>query len=205
MGIVINPRGTAGSGKTELARRILAQYGWPSARQVETIFRVGRTRPLAYRLAHPSGGRSLAVLGEYRGCRGGCDTIGLADGGLAGALQLAGDFLADGNDVLIEGLTLSAEHRLSGRFAQTRPLHVLRLDTRIEQSVRNLMARRHASRRARPEFMDRLAAEQAAVTEACAQLEPVATVEVLSFDAALRRARILLGLDGAGAGREACG
>lgn len=27
-GVIINPRGTSGSGKTELVRRIMAEYGW---------------------------------------------------------------------------------------------------------------------------------------------------------------------------------
>src|SRR3712207_3835803 len=112
MGIAINLRGTAGSGKTELEHRIIADYGWKSGSQVELLYREGRIRAVAYRLPHPSGGRPLAVLGHYEETRGGCNTIGLRDGGLDGVFRLAGDFSASGHDVLLEGLVVSSEYRL---------------------------------------------------------------------------------------------
>ncbi|HEY0834818.1 MAG TPA: hypothetical protein VGE72_12995 [Azospirillum sp.] len=117
------------------------------------------------------------------------------EGGLAGALRLAGDFAADGHDVLLEGLVLSCEHRLTEDFARYHPLHVLHLDTPVERSVRNLATRRHAGPGARPQLMRKVTAERAAVTAACARLKPLAAVETLAFDAALRRARGLLGLE----------
>jgi hypothetical protein len=51
LGQIINPRGTGGSGKTELARRILGEYG-----AAEPMFQAGRDRPIARRLHHPHGG-----------------------------------------------------------------------------------------------------------------------------------------------------
>lgn len=194
MGIVINPRGAAGSGKTEFVRQLLAAYGWPFSGDVDPLYQDGRGRPIAYRLAHPAGGRPLAVLGEYAGTRGGCDTIDNRAGGLAGALRLAGDFSRDGYDVLLEGLVLSCEYRLSEDFARCHALHVLHLDTPVDQSIRNLVARRRAGAGVRPHLVRKVAAEHAAVTAACARLTPFATVEFLSFDAALRRAHGLLGL-----------
>ncbi|MGQ9370817.1 hypothetical protein [Azospirillum sp. A39] len=196
MGIVINPRGTAGSGKTTFARRILAAYGWPAGAGVQTLHRDGRDRPIAYRLAHPRGGRPLVVLGEYRGVRGGCDTIGRCDGGLPGALGLAADLSAGGHDVLLEGLVLSAEHRLSAAFARARPLHVLNLATSVDASARALAARRRAGPGSLPALVRKVTAEHAAVAAACARLAAVARVESLPFDAALQRALALLGLPG---------
>ena len=112
---IINPRGAGGSGKTELVRRILAEYGWlrragnaqPST--IEPIYRVGRWRPFGYRLEHPLGGRPLVVLGDYASTSGGCDTIRAADGGLSEIVRRAVDYSATGHDVLIDGLHLSAD------------------------------------------------------------------------------------------------
>ncbi len=196
MGVVVNLRGTAGSGKTELVRRVLAEYGWPAGGGVEPLRREGRSRPLGYRLVHPAGGNPLLVIGQYGGTRGGCDTIGKGDGGLEGVFRIAGDFAAAGCDVLLEGLVLSAEHRLSGDFARGHGLHVLRLDTPVEQSIRNLVARRRAGPGSRPHITRKIMAERDAVTAACARLAGVATVEALPFEEAHRRVRTLLGLRG---------
>jgi hypothetical protein len=117
MGRIINPRGTSRSGKTELVRRILAQYGWQrsadcaGAGGLEPMHREGRSRPLGYRLEHPLGGRLLAVLGHYEVTSGGCDTIRAADGGLDEIVRRAADYAATGHDVVIEGQRLSRSMR----------------------------------------------------------------------------------------------
>jgi hypothetical protein len=195
MAVIVNPRGTGGSGKTALIRRILADYGWGRGGRVEPVRRAGRARPIAYRLPHPLGGRPLAVLGHYgpAAC-GGCDTIPLRDGGLDGAFRLADGLAAAGHDVLMEGLFLSGEHRRTAELARGHALHVLRLDTPIEQCVRNLAARRRTGRDVRPLIARAVAAQHDAVEDACARLRwCAASVEALDFDDALRRARELLG------------
>ena len=129
MGVVVNPRGTSGSGKTEFARRILADYGRGGGGDMEPIHRDGRARPMGYRLRHPLGGRPLAVLGYYgAGACGGCDTIPARDGGLDEVFRLADALAAGGHDVLLEGLFLSGEYRRSAELACRHPLHVLLLD-----------------------------------------------------------------------------
>ena len=65
MGVIVNPRGTSGSGKTELVRRLLADYGRDGDDRAEPVRREGRERPIAYRLRHPRGGRPLVLLGHY--------------------------------------------------------------------------------------------------------------------------------------------
>jgi hypothetical protein len=192
VGVIVNPRGTSGAGKTELVRRIMEDYGWGRA---EPIRREGRERPIGYRLPHPLGGPPLAVLGHYEATCGGCDTIPARDGGLDEVFRLADQCASSGHAVLLEGLLLSAEHRRSAALARRHALYVLRLDTPPERCVRNLMARWHARGDLRSLVAGAVAAQREAVVDACARLRWCAAgVEVLDFDDALRRARELLGL-----------
>jgi hypothetical protein len=199
MGTIINPRGTSGSGKTELARRIIAEYGWERGihhhgSRVEPIYRAGRDRPFGYRLQHPFGGRPLAVLGHYEATSGGCDTIRKVDGGLREIMRSASKHASAGYDVLVEGLRLSSEVDFSRELAQSHGLHILRLSTPLDRCVRNLVSRRRARRDAVASIERNTAAEHRRVDEACERLARDAAVEVLSFDEALIRAQDLLGL-----------
>jgi len=196
---VINLRGTGGSGKTELVRRILARYGWQQgachrAGRIEQFYRSGRSRPFGYRLQHPLGGRPLAVVGHYEVTSGGCDTIRVQDGGIAEIMRLAGELAADGHDVIIEGLRLSSEVERTTELARSHDLHILRLSTPLDQCVRNLVRRRRASRDALLTIKQNTAREHRSIEEACARLRHAANVEVLAFDDALARAEDLLGI-----------
>jgi hypothetical protein len=199
MSVVINPRGTSGSGKTELVRRILAEYGWrrdlhDASDRVEPIYRAGRTHPFAFRLQHPINERPLVTLGHYQVTSGGCDTIRLQDGGLPEVMHFAGDFASRGHDVILEGLRLSSDVVLSAKLAATHGLHILLLNTPLERCVQNLVARRRAGRRSLPAIARNTADEHRRTQDACERLRVCATVEVLDFDQALARARELLGL-----------
>ena len=198
MGVIINPRGTSGAGKTELVRRILAEYGWRRhagfAGGVEPIWRAGRPRPFGYRLAHPLGGRPLVVVGDYEVTSGGCDTIRAADGGLQEVIRRAGDYAAAGHDVLLEGQRLSSEYERSAALARSHRLHVLRLATPPDQCARNLVGRRRARRNTWPSVARTVALEHTMVGEACERLGQYATVELLGFNDALARAQDLLGM-----------
>jgi hypothetical protein len=200
MGVIINPRGTSGSGKTELVRRILAHYGWQrsagveGAGRLEPIYRAGRSRPFAYRLEHPLGGRPLAVIGHYEVTSGGCDTIRATDGGLEEIMRRAAEYAATGHDVLIEGQRLSREYERSAELARSHRLHVLRLTTSLDQCARNLVWRRRARRDTWPAVAGTVADEHKKVAEACDRLGPYATVEALGFDDAFARAQDLLGI-----------
>jgi AAA domain len=200
MAIIINPRGTSGSGKTELVRRILAHYGWQRTAGPEAegglaaIYREGRTRPLGYRLEHPSGGPPLAVMGDYEVTSGGCDTIRAVDGGLEEIMRRAAEHAAAGHDVLIEGQLLSSEHERSAELARSHDLHVLRLTTPPEQCARNLVSRRRVRRDTWRSVAGAVAIEHEMVAAACERLAQYATVEALGFDGALARAQDLLGL-----------
>jgi hypothetical protein len=199
MGLIINPRGAGGAGKTELVRRIMRDYGWAEIdgerQAAEPIVRPGRACPLGYRLRHPLRRRPLVVLGHYERTSGGCDTIGVKDGGLAAVFRLAADYARNGHDVLIEGHQLSSEWERSAVLAKAHPLHVLQLDTPTEASARNLARRRRAARRAIPAFARAAAAERERVAAACERLRPYAHVHRVRFDDALETARELLRLE----------
>jgi hypothetical protein len=200
MGVIINPRGASGSGKTELVRRVLAQYGWrrsagfEGATGLEPVYRAGRSRPVGYRLRHPLGGRPLAVVGHYEVTSGGCDTIRAADGGLEEIMRRAAEYAALGHDVLIEGQRLSRDYQRSAELARSHRLHILRLTTRLDQCARNLVWRRRARRDTWPSIAGTVAVEHDMVAAACDRLRQDATVEALGFDDALARAQDLLGI-----------
>lgn len=194
MGIIVNPRGTGGSGKTWLVRRIMAGYG-PAA----PIHRPGRARPIGFRLPHPAGGRPLAVLGDYGRSRGGCDTIPRRDGGMEEAMRLAGCWATEGHDVLLEGFSLSTEHARTAALAERHALHVIHLATPAEACARALAVRRRLRRNALPRLAEEAARIDAGVTEACRHLRGLGVaVERCMPDAAYRRIRGLLGLEAGG-------
>ena len=197
MAVIINPRGTSGAGKTEFARRIMARYGWRTgagARSGRSILRPGRRLPIGYLLRHPEGGRPLAVLGHYEATSGGCDTIRLADGGMDEAFRLAGEFVAGGHDVLLEGLRLSSEYDRSARLAQSHDLRVLRLATPLAACVRNLVSRQRARTSTHRRIAMAAASHDKEVRIACDRLRWCAKVEIVGFDEAVGMAERLLGL-----------
>jgi hypothetical protein len=200
MGVIINPRGTSGAGKTEFARRIAAMYGWPDRGRMRPVYREGRRRPVCYLFEHSLGGRPLAVLGHYEVRSGGCDTLGAVHE----TFELAGRHAAGGCDVLFEGLLVSRDHHHSAIVANVHRLHVLRLTTPLDQCIRQVIMRRRARRDARPLISKRTSDEHDRIADACSRLCGCASVEALDFTAALLRARELLGLSqprGSSAGR----
>jgi len=198
--MIINVRGAGGSGKTELVRRILWDYGWrggiaqASPLTAEPILRQERQRPIGYRLTHPSGGRSLVVLGHYEVTSGGCDTIRQRDGGLDEVFCLAHQQGAAGHDVIIEGLRLSSEVERTKELARLHRVHILRLTTPVEQCSRNLARRRRTGQKSLAAITASVLGEQARIEQACAVLERRADVEYVGFEQALVRVRTLLRL-----------
>lgn len=200
MGLVINPRGTSGAGKTWLVREVMRAYCHDGAKSVP-LRRDGRSRPMGCQLFHPHGLRPLAIIGHYGATRGGADTIPEADGGLGEVLRLTDALAAGGNDVLLEGLRLSGDVDGTAALARAQrgrgsALHVLCLDVPLERCVRNVVARRRAGRDALPAIERTARAGHAALTAACEALRHTeADVEWLDVPAALRRALVLLGLE----------
>lgn len=194
MGLILNPRGTCGSGKTELVRSILSAYGWKRGNDGACALLVGG-RPIGYRLDHPAGGRPLAVLGRYETTSGGCDRILASEGGLPWAIAQAGLLAPAGFDVLMEGLRLSSEVDRTLELARRHPLFVIRLATPLETCAENLLRRRRVGRAKLPDARAAVAREAASIELACERLGGTAHVENHPFRDALARALDLLSAD----------
>jgi len=118
--VIINLRGTYGSGKTTIARFVMDSY-----LNHQKHFQEGRKRPLYNTFDHPNGGNPLAVVGSYETICGGCDTI--SDTSM---IFDTITFLSEaGYDVLYESLLLTADcGRTIKHFQAGWNLHVIYLD-----------------------------------------------------------------------------
>ena len=137
--MIVNLRGTSGSGKTHTVRSVMAAYGPP-----KPLFIKGRKRPLLYRLPRQPGssGRPLSVLGHYETACGGCDTICKID-------DIFGRVYSEherGHDVLFEGLLISAELKRTLKLWDDFGDQFLcvALGTPIEDCLAGIQARRDA-------------------------------------------------------------
>lgn len=131
--MIVQVRGTSGSGKSTVVRRIMAATGGDAAWTPE--FRDGRKRPLYYH--HYSG---VVVLGHYESACGGCDTIGSA----RAVYDLLQELYPRAEDivaarVLCEGLLLSEDVKWS---SQLPGLRVLFLNTPLERCLSQIKGRR---------------------------------------------------------------
>lgn len=135
--IVITIRGTYGSGKTTLARSIMATYT-----NEQKFYMPKRTRPLYHTFDHPSGGRPLAVLGSYETVCGGCDTIGDNDT----IFQTINYLLAEDYDVLYESIMLAGNigHTVRHFKESNWDLHVIYLDVPVSVCLDSVNQRRRA-------------------------------------------------------------
>lgn len=134
--VVINLRGTYGSGKTTLARTIMGMYHNVQSHTIE-----GRKRPLYYTMDHPNSGNPLALIGSYETTCGGCDTINDTK-----LIFDTVDFLqAHGFDVLYESLLLTADvGRTYDYFTRGWPLNIVLLDLDEDTCIAGVMERRKA-------------------------------------------------------------
>ena len=131
--MVINLRGTSGSGKSTIVRRLMDLYP-----RKDPFFVTGRKRPMAYG-CHRSGGRSLWVVGHYETACGGCDTIN----GMETIYGLIREAIEMGYDVIFEGLIVASDVVRCVSLKE-QGLLVLELDTTIDICVQSIQARRDA-------------------------------------------------------------
>lgn len=126
--MIIQVRGTSGSGKTWVMKKVMDQfYPWTP------ITVSGRKQPLYY--VHPE--QSLAVLGHYNSACGGCDTIGSARAVYELIQKVQAEWL--GVRIVCEGLLLSEDVKWS---SQLKDLRVVFLTTPTADCLTNIEHRR---------------------------------------------------------------
>lgn len=124
--LVIQVRGTSGSGKTTVMRKVTKALGkW------KPIYVAKRKQPLYYELETKT--YDLTVLGHYEATCGGCDNIGSA----RAVYELIQE--VDADVILCEGLLLSEDVKWS---SQLDDLRVLFLATDVETCIRQITNRR---------------------------------------------------------------
>lgn len=136
--MLIQIRGTSGSGKTTAMRKIMDGRDW----QAVTV--LGRKKPLYYYSMTEDWPERIAVVGHYESVCGGCDNVGSAPD-----VYRAIKEIIDGNGVipiLSEGLLWSEDTKwtlaLRDEGYDVRPFF---LTTPLEQCLRQVKGRREAA------------------------------------------------------------
>lgn len=128
--MILNIRGTSGSGKSTVVREVASQLGEPE------LILGARERLEAYRYTGPNG--PLYIIGSYKNQCGGCDALngplGGAKGSVARADELVRQFASEGADVLFEGLMISSVYGRWLALSKDFPgqFYWLMLDTPLE-------------------------------------------------------------------------
>lgn len=128
--MIIQIRGTSGSGKSTVMKRVMERLGPAEAQYI-----VGRKKPQTYKY-----NGLIYVLGHYESACGGCDTIGSAR-----AVYELIETLRHGPDrarhILCEGLLLSEDVKWSSQLPD---LRVIYLTTPLETCLAQIKQRRAA-------------------------------------------------------------
>lgn len=135
--MIFNIRGTSGSGKSYLVRKIMDLYS-----QKEPHFIEGRKRPMYYTLkpgALQDPKEELVVMGHYETACGGCDTIKLMDD----VDRYVRELSAKGYHVIFEGVIFSTEYPRTHRMIlDGLPIEIINLVTPIEECLAGVNSRR---------------------------------------------------------------
>jgi hypothetical protein len=130
---VINVRGTGGSGKSTLVKKIMERY-----ERRDPQFIPGRRRPVSTICAGE--GSTLYVPGHYDTPCGGCDTLKTVDF----TYQLVNDAADLGYSVLYEGIMVMDDVRRAVELSKRHQLTVIYLTTPIADCLRAIEERRAA-------------------------------------------------------------
>lgn len=133
--MIINIRGTSGSGKSTIVREVMKFYT-----HKEPIFVEGRKRPIGYELNRLDI-NPLFVVGHYETECGGCDTI--AKDAMNTVHHMVREWHDVGFDVLFEGLLISAEaRRMIEMHEAGLPIIVVVLNVQLETCIEGILDRR---------------------------------------------------------------
>lgn len=145
--MIIQLRGTSGSGKSTVVRNIMALYG-PRTR----VMGKERKQPLGYLLQRSllqKRGAPLAVIGHYETACGGCDTIKTARE-VYDAVKSAHE---NGFDVLFEGLLISGDINYTSELCGSMPVGsygTAFVNTPIDLCIDSINMRRQAKGKEEP-------------------------------------------------------
>lgn len=133
--MIIQIRGTSGSGKTTIVKNIMKLY------EPKPVMRIGRKRPIAYRCKHPRGERELAIIGHYETKCGGCDTISTPGQSYPIIFDLIRRNAQEERNVLFEGLLISGDAKWSSQLNDM-DFRIIELTTSLEDCLDSINERR---------------------------------------------------------------
>lgn len=137
--MIIQIRGTSGSGKSTIVKSIMDLYP-PCG--VKPVMRVGRKRPICYRLDHLEKEEpQLAVIGHYGTKCGGCDTISTPGQSYPIIFELIRRNAEEGRNVLFEGLLISGDVKWSSKLNDLDFL-IIELTTSLKDCLDSVNKRR---------------------------------------------------------------
>lgn len=142
--MVINLRGTSGSGKSTVVTRVMKLYN-PDG--ITYCHEEGRRKPIAQILIPLRNDiRPLYVPGHYETPCGGCDTIKTPDK----VYDLVKGAVQSGWDVLYEGIIIQDDVKRCAELSKEASLRVISLTTPIEECLAGIQTRRDARGDTRP-------------------------------------------------------
>lgn len=167
--MIINIRGTSGSGKSTIVRDTLSFGAKTSFRQPL------RKQPLGYLVSNPGHAGNFCVIGHYESACGGCDTLP----GYDRTFELVREGLGYAPNVVFEGLLVSEEVKRTVELHNAFPgeLRVILLETPVEECLDSIRARRLARGDERPLKEDNTRNRVETIRRSVAKLEQ-AGVEV---------------------------
>jgi len=131
--MIVNPRGTFGSGKSTIVRRVMDRYDERRPVHIE-----GRKQPIGYRCVRPDG-HDLWVVGHYETACGGGDTIPKIDliyNHIWHAAQIGYDVIYEG------GALIQSDWRRAAELAKKHDLLVVIIDVPVELCLNAIKERR---------------------------------------------------------------
>lgn len=142
--LIINLRGTSGSGKTTVVRQIMEQA--KSVVPIRNPTNIGSDKPYGYEITMPNKLRMYAI-GSYENTCGGCDTIKTQ----AEIIERL-EYFAPNGHVLVEGLILSTIYGSVGEWSEPYGDKFIfaYLSTPVKECVKRVLARRKAAGNDKP-------------------------------------------------------
>lgn len=132
--MIVNIRGTGGSGKSTLVRLVMDRYPVKIPKFIE-----GRKQPYGYLLARDVADTPMLwVVGHYNTACGGGDTL-KSPGDVFDSVR---DKAEAGYDVLFEGIISQDDVTRTIALHRSFPLLVLALTTPVEECLKGIQARR---------------------------------------------------------------